>query len=51
MRTHYWQHPSPVLWPPPKGYASMRQITANVLPGARFQRRLYVRYTIVWVKP
>ena len=47
---HYWQHPSPVVWPPPENYASMRRITARVLPGARFQRRLYWRYTIIWAK-
>ncbi|MGO9899783.1 MAG: class I SAM-dependent methyltransferase [Solirubrobacteraceae bacterium] len=51
IRAHYWQHPSPVVWPPPESYASMRRLTARVLPGARFQRRLYWRYTIVWVKP
>ncbi len=47
----YWQHPSPIAWPPPETYGSMRRITARVLPGARFQRRLYWRYTVVWVKP
>jgi SAM-dependent methyltransferase len=51
LRDPYWQHPSPLVWPPPESYASMRQITARVLPGARFHRRLYWRYTIVWVKP
>ena len=51
LRAPYWQHPSPVLWPPPESYASMRRIAAHVLPGARFQRRLYWRYTLVWVKP
>jgi SAM-dependent methyltransferase len=51
LRARYWQHPSPIVWPPPESYASMRQITARVLPGARFRRRLYWRYTLVWVKP
>jgi SAM-dependent methyltransferase len=50
IRTRYWRHPSPLVWPPPESYASMRQITARVLPGAHFQRRLYWRYTIVYVK-
>jgi SAM-dependent methyltransferase len=47
----YWQHPSPTMWPPPESYKSMRQIAARVLPGARFQRRLYWRYTLVWIRP
>lgn len=51
LRTPYWQHPSPIVWPPLETYASMRQIVARLLPGARFQRRLYWRYTLVWVKP
>ena len=50
-RADYWQHPSPTVWPPPESYQSMRQITARVLPDARFQRRLYWRYTLVWIKP
>jgi SAM-dependent methyltransferase len=51
LRAPYWQHPSPTVWPPPETYASMRGIAARLLPDARFQRRLYWRYTIVWVKP
>jgi SAM-dependent methyltransferase len=49
-RSPYWQHPSPTAWAP-HSYASMRRIAARVLPGARFQRRLYWRYSLVWVKP
>lgn len=51
LRAPYWQHPSPTVWPPPESYTSMRRIVARALPGARFQRRLYWRYTVVWVKP
>jgi len=50
-RAGYWQHPTLVMSPPPESYASMRRIAARVLPGAGFQRRLYWRYTLVWVKP
>lgn len=50
-RSPYWQHPSPVVWPPPESYRSMRQIAERLLPGAEFRRRLYWRYTLVWVKP
>jgi SAM-dependent methyltransferase len=51
LRTPYWQQPSPTVWPPPESYTSMRRIAAQVLPGVRFRRRLYWRYTLVWVKP
>jgi SAM-dependent methyltransferase len=51
LRSQYWHHPSPVVRPPPESCASMRRITTRVLPGARFQRRLYWRYTLVWLKP
>ncbi len=51
LRVRYWQHPAPVLWPPPETYPSMRGIAARHLPGARFRRRLYWRYTLVWTKP
>ncbi len=51
LRASYWQQPSPVLWPPPETFASMRRIAARHLPGVRFRRRLYWRYTLVWAKP
>lgn len=50
-RRPYWQHASPVVWPPPETYRSMREIAERLLPGAHFRRRLYWRYTLVWVKP
>jgi SAM-dependent methyltransferase len=51
LRAPYWQPPSPTVWPPAESYKSMRRIVARVLPGARVRRRLYWRYTVVWVKP
>ena len=50
-RVPYWQHPSPTVSPPPESYASMRRIAERVLPGARFRRQLYWRYTLTWLKP
>ena len=41
----------PTCWPPPETYASMRRISQDVLPGARFQRRLLWRYSVIWTKP
>lgn len=51
MRGGWWQRPSPVVWPAADSYALVRSIAARVLPGARFKRRLYSRYTLVWIKP
>ena len=47
----HWQHPSPIVWPPPETYASMRRMAAGLLPGARFQRHLLWRYSLIWTKP
>jgi hypothetical protein len=42
---------SPIVWPPPLTYRGMRRLSAGVLPGARFRRHLYWRYSLVWSKP
>ena len=41
----------PVIWPPPLTYRENRRLAARVLPGARYRRRLYWRYSLIWVKP
>jgi 2-polyprenyl-3-methyl-5-hydroxy-6-metoxy-1,4-benzoquinol methylase len=46
-----WEHPSPVVWPPPVTYADMRRLAARELPGARYRRHLLWRYSIRWTKP
>ncbi|WP_421108753.1 class I SAM-dependent methyltransferase [Streptomyces sp. NEAU-S77] len=46
-----WQHPSPVVWPPPVTYRQMRALAAEVLPGTRYRRHVLFRYSIVWHKP
>lgn len=47
----HWQHPSPIVWPPPRTYDEMRALVADLLPGATFRRHLLFRYTITWQKP
>lgn len=42
---------SPVIWPPPLTYRQMRRLAERVLPGVRYRRRLYWRYSLVWRKP
>jgi SAM-dependent methyltransferase len=41
----------PVIWPPPVTYRDMRRLAARVLPGARYRRHLYWRYSLIWAKP
>jgi SAM-dependent methyltransferase len=41
----------PVIWPPPLAYRDTRRLAARLLPGARYRRRLYWRYSLIWVKP
>ncbi len=41
---------SPVVWPPPLTYRATRQLAAAVLPGVRYRRHLYWRYSLVWIK-
>ncbi|MFI9507997.1 class I SAM-dependent methyltransferase [Nocardia sp. NPDC052566] len=45
-----WDHPSPIVWPPPQTYRQVREIAEGVLPGVRFRRYLMPRYSIVWTK-
>jgi 2-polyprenyl-3-methyl-5-hydroxy-6-metoxy-1,4-benzoquinol methylase len=47
----YWQHPSPVVWPPPVTYPDMHALAAEVLPGATYRRHLLFRYSIIWSQP
>lgn len=46
-----WEHPSPVVWPPPVTYRQMRALAAELLPGCRYRRHLHFRYSILWRKP
>jgi SAM-dependent methyltransferase len=47
----YWEHTAPTAWPPPESFTSMAALARAQLPGARFRRHLYHRYSIVWTKP
>ncbi|MEV0407665.1 class I SAM-dependent methyltransferase [Actinoallomurus sp. NPDC050550] len=50
MKGH-WEHPSPIVWPPPVTYAEMRALAAEILPGSQYRHHLLWRYSIVWRKP
>ena len=46
-----WEHPSPTVWPPAESYRDIRRLTAQLLPGRSYRRRLLWRYTVLWTKP
>lgn len=41
---------APTVWPP-MTYAECRRVGLATFPGARFRRRLFFRYSLVWTKP
>ncbi|MFI0420841.1 class I SAM-dependent methyltransferase [Spongiactinospora sp. 9N601] len=47
----HWEHPSPMVWPPPVTYPQMRALATEILPGSRYRRHLLLRYSIIWRKP
>ncbi|MEV4266364.1 class I SAM-dependent methyltransferase [Kribbella sp. NPDC049584] len=47
----HWQHPSPIVWPPPVTYPDMQALAAELLPGATYRRHLLYRYSILWTRP
>jgi SAM-dependent methyltransferase len=47
----YWEQPSHVVWPPPHTYAEMQAVARQMLPAARYRRRLPWRYSLIWTKP
>jgi SAM-dependent methyltransferase len=42
---------APVCWPPPVTYRQMQRLAGQLLPGVRYRRRLYWRYSLTWAKP
>ena len=49
-RRGYWEHPAPVA-EPRETYADVESVAARALPGCRFRRRLYYRYSLEWRAP
>jgi SAM-dependent methyltransferase len=41
----------PIVWPPAETYAQIRGLAGRILPGMRYRRHLYWRYSICWQKP
>ncbi len=41
---------APLCWPPPASYSEMRQLARRLLPGVRYRRHLYWRYSLIWRK-
>ncbi len=44
-------HQPPLVWPPPLSYRQMRRLAERLLPGVRYRRHLYWRYSLLWTKP
>jgi SAM-dependent methyltransferase len=40
----------PIVWPPPLTYREMRRLSARLMPGVRYRRHLYWRYSLIWAK-
>ncbi len=51
MRGTYWDHGSPVRWPPPLTMSEMRELVSTELPSSSFRGRLSHRYAVVWRAP
>jgi SAM-dependent methyltransferase len=51
VRREFTEVTAPMVWPPPVTYRQMRRLAAEVLPGARYRRRVLFRYTLSWQKP
>lgn len=47
----FWEHPSPMVWPPPHGYRELRRIARTLLPGVRCRRHLFARCSLTWTAP
>jgi SAM-dependent methyltransferase len=41
----------PVIWPPAETYQEIQALAGRLLPGMRYRRHLYWRYSICWQKP
>lgn len=50
-RKGLWEHPSPVVWPPPVTYTEIRRLARALLPGVRYRRHALWRYSLRWTKP
>ena len=51
VRGRYWEHQSPMRWPPPLSMDETRSLVDEVMPGAAFRRELGSRYSLVWRRP
>ena len=49
-RRGLWHHPA-LVRDPAETWGEIRRVARRVLPGARFRRRLYWRYSLTWERP
>jgi SAM-dependent methyltransferase len=46
-----WPHTAPQAWPPRDSIRELRQVTREILPGARVRLLLLGRYLLTWTRP
>lgn len=51
LREPYREVKAPTIWPPPETYRGMKRIAERILPGVRYRRHMYFRFSLVWRKP
>lgn len=51
LRPEYTEEPELPVSEPELGWHETAKVTRGALPGARFRRRLYFRYSLRWTKP
>jgi 2-polyprenyl-3-methyl-5-hydroxy-6-metoxy-1,4-benzoquinol methylase len=51
MTRDYWEHSAPMVWPPPTTYREIKRIGCAILPGVRYRRHMYGRYSLLWTRP
>ncbi len=51
LKRCYWEHPSPIKHNISDSYRRVQGIAEQILPGARFQRLVLWRFSLIWQKP
>lgn len=51
LREPYKEVKAPTIWPPPTTYRQAKRTAEGVLPGVRYRRHMYFRFSLFWQKP
>ena len=50
-RHGYWEHPSPIVWPPAASHRQVRAVARRVLPDVEYRRTVLFRHVLTWTRP